>query len=286
MHQQMEAIIRILEAVSFESLVVLALVMHVLGIALARPPGARPLAITCGCALFVIWLTAAVLTGGLTDPSHLLSVLMRGMLLAVIATGSLTLVFGFCQSVYRRFDGSFIRPFRSWRERRRGKRARRDELKRRKAEDERLLEEQRLAAPQQRRAAELAHRQDAIAHVEQLHRDQVRFDVRLFYDRYRRELAELLPEEKFAAYFQSFLTDSTDADVFEQRAERLKDMIRERLELSSHNQPVTFESIDQVIAHYNEKRRVISLLPVDDETLEEFQIDLDESMKSDLKEFL
>lgn len=128
--------------------------------------------------------------------------------------------------------------------------------------------------------------QESKRQTEANRREQIRFDVRLFYDRYRRELADVFPEEKFDAYFQSFLTDSTAPELFEQRAERLKDMIRDRLELSSRQQSAGFETIDAVIAHYDGKRQLISQLPVDDEVREDFLMQLDDSMERDLREFL
>ena len=117
-------------------------------------------------------------------------------------------------------------------------------------------------------------------------REQIGFDVRLFYDRYRRELADVFPEDKFAAYFHSFLTDATATDVFELRAERLKNMIRERLEISSRRRTLVFDSIEDVIAHYDDKRSLIISLPVEEEVQKEFLMQLDDSMERDLREFL
>ncbi len=260
--------------------------MHALGIVIRGPTATPPIASLSGIGVFVLCLGIAVADGCLDDPGLLMAVAIRGSLLGVVVTGVMTLTTSCVQCVHRQLLDGLFRPIGRWRDRQRGKRARRCELKQRKIEEARLLEEQRLAAPQQRQAAELARRKNAIAHTEQLHRDQVRFDVRLFYDRYRRELADLLPEDKFDAYFQSFLTDATDANVFQQRAERLKDMIRERLELSSRKQQAGFETIDEVITYYDEKRRMISQLPVDDEVREDFLMQLDESMERDLREFL
>lgn len=268
------------------SLFILAFALHSVSVMAVGISRSRVLAVRCGIGVFTLWLAIAVSTGGLNDPDHLLAISMRGMLIAVTATGCLTLLFSLLESIRGWILNLLIRPVQRWSDRRAARQRQRQEAKRLRAEEQRRLEDQRRAAPQQRQAAELARRQDAIAHAEQLHRDQVRFDVRLFYDRYRRELADLLPEDKVDAYFQSFLTDSTDADVFAQRAERLKDMIRERLELSSRKQQAGFETIDEVIAHYDEKRRVISQLPVDAEVREDFLMQLDESMERDLREFL
>ena len=271
---------------AIESLVMLALILHVVSAGFTRGSRIRSVAMRLGYGMCFLWLVLVVSTGGLSDPSHFASVTIRSLLLAVSVTGVLTLVFSAVRGLYEFLDGVLLKPIRRIRS---SSQARR----RLQAEEQRQLELQQqqqldheLAVPQDVEAAERGLRQQQAEQAAQQQREQIRFDVRLFYDRYRRELVDVFPEEKFDAYFQSFLKDSTAPEVFEQRAERLKDMIRDRLELSSRHQSTEFTSIDEVIAHYDGKRQLILKLPVDDEVREDFLMQLDDSMERDLREFL
>lgn len=272
-----------LETPQFESLILVAVVLHLLSSCCDVPSGARRFAAACGCVVIIVALVAGLLTGGLHDPFHLVAVSVRGLLIAAIVTGILTLIFQLAAWIYTCLCSCMIAPIRQrWT----------DRQVHRKQQSERLrLQEQRLGKddqlnPEQTAVAASELEQQRVEQCAQHRREQIRFEVRLFFDRYRRELADVFPEEKFDSYFQSFLTDTTAPDVFEQRAERLKDMIRDRLELSSRQSSTEFTSIDEVIAHYDGKRQLISQLPVDDEVREDFLMQLDDSMERDLREFL
>jgi len=119
---------------------------------------------------------------------------------------------------------------------------------------------------------------------DQIARDDARLQCRLLYDRYRSELQQVFPQDVFDSYFTSFLADSTPLDVFEQRAEQLKDMIRDRLQLGVQEQR-RFESPEEVIQYFAEQQRRLTALVADDpDVLDTLICDLAEARDKALKE--
>lgn len=276
-----------LESIDSLSLLILAAILDWLGRqACMQSPQRRVWAVRSGVVAFLILMAVSISECGLEGPDVLLSFVFRSAITALAVTGILSLgfsIFIWCSEVLFRRPVRRIQTY-----------AAAIQKRSLQTQQQRLLEKQQRreqlewqrTRPEREREEHHQREQNARKETEARSRDQIRFDVRLFYDRYRRELAEVFPEEKFDAYFQSFLTDATAIDVFQQRAERLKDMIRERLEISNRRKTPAFESIEDVIAHYDEKRSLILKLPVAPEVIEDFYMQLDESMERDLREFL
>lgn len=146
-------------------------------------------------------------------------------------------------------------------------------------------EQERLQPERERQAAELEAERTRLLEEQQT-RDQLRFDVKLFYDRYRTELQSVFPQDTFDAYFSSFLTDSTPLDLFEQRAEQLRDMIRDRLQLGGQEQH-RFETVEDLLQYFTEQKRRLTELAADDpDALETLVSVLAEAQDRALEEFL
>jgi len=159
----------------------------------------------------------------------------------------------------------------------------RQRRKERRAQQQSEAEWQRRQ-PERELAARQQQEEERNHQIESRRREQLRFDVRLFYDRYRSELQAVFPQDTFDSYFASFLTDSTPLDVFEQRAEQLKDMIRDRLQLGVQEQR-RFENPEEVIQYFAEQQRRLTALVTDDpDVLDTLICDLAEARDKALKE--
>lgn len=136
--------------------------------------------------------------------------------------------------------------------------------------------EEQARLTQQREAAALAQRQ----------REDTRYDVELLYDRYRAELADKLPPQRLAEYFDQYLTDSLTAEAYSNRADQLKQMIRDRADVKQGVQLPEFESIEQIIEHYRTKKQRLKFLDLDEDTLETLEVTLDEIQDREVRKFL
>lgn len=116
-------------------------------------------------------------------------------------------------------------------------------------------------------------------------RAAMRYELELIYDRFRSELKDNFPPERFELYFSQYLTDEQDPKVFAQRAEQLKKMIHERVDVKSRNRRPTFQSLDEIIAHFHEQKQQIQSLGLDDD-VESLEITLDELQDREIRRFL
>lgn len=136
----------------------------------------------------------------------------------------------------------------------------------------------------ERQAEQLEHQEKMNAAKRQ--RANIRYDLELLYDRYRAELADKISSDRFEAYFKTHLTENLSPEVYEQRAEKLKSMIRDRLNIRSKPSKPEFESLDEVIEHYRDRKQRLAYLGLDEDELETLRLTLDDMQDRDLREFL
>lgn len=117
-------------------------------------------------------------------------------------------------------------------------------------------------------------------------RAEMRYDVELLYDRYRSELTEKFPPERFADYFETHLTKDIALEVYEHRSEKLKAMIRECLDLDSRRVRHQFDSLEGIVGHFAERKQRLQLLDLDSDEVETLQCAIDDMMDREIRKFL
>ena len=133
---------------------------------------------------------------------------------------------------------------------------------------------------------ELVRKQEQLRTNETQRRAEIRYDVELLYDRYRSELAEKFPPERFADYFETHLTKDLALEVYEHRSEKLKTMIRECLDLDSRRVRHQFDSLEGIVGHFAERKQRLQLLDLDSDEVETLQSAIDDMMDREIRKFL
>jgi hypothetical protein len=158
-------------------------------------------------------------------------------------------------------------------------RHRREEQQRAEANSpERLRERQ--AAEERRRTEEEQLRRD------RKRRENVRFEIRLLYDRYCAELQDKLPEEKLQTLLAEFLSDQHPPDEVETRGEALQIMLKDRLGLQDTASQTRFQSLNEIAIFYGRQRDALNDLGYDPETLDSLHKSLNKQEDAAIRQFL
>ena len=237
-----------------------------------------------GLLVLIAWMVRRIALDGFQSVSVLTVSFIRGLAMAATVTCACWLVFPVLDY--------FVDVL--WRGPTRGIRRWFSDLRRthsaRKVEMQRQLEKQRIRAAaaehgpeEERLQRDLAQRQREQS-KQQRQREQVRFETQLLYDQNRTALEQSFPEEKFNAYFTNFLTDELDPETFKSRSEQLTRMITERLQRDSPAQQ--FDSLDDVIAHFDQKAALLTAAGLDEDTTETLRIAFENAKDQAIEEFL
>lgn len=212
----------------------------------------------------VLYAALAFFTWPPASAADVLDVVIRSLLAGGVAFGAGTVVLGALSGLV----GDPVAAIRSWFHRWKARSARQaaeGKAKREAAERERReqAELERTRPEREARRREAAER-EALRQQEAPVREQLQFEVRLFYDRYRAELQSTFPPDVFESYLSKFLTEGTPLEQLEQRADQLKEMIRDRLEIRPAREKPDFQDIDDVIAHFAQRKQRIRELELSD----------------------
>ena len=141
--------------------------------------------------------------------------------------------------------------------------------------------------PEREMSEQRQREEDHCRRMQAQQREQIRFDMRLFYDRYRAELQSVFSTEVFESYLSTFLTEGTPVELFEQRAEQLKEMIRDRLQLNSRRETPRFATLDELLKYFADRKASVRQLQADDPDVVDTLIStLDEVQDKAIREFM
>lgn len=231
-----------------------------------------------GVGVFLLWLFWSITEWGIDTPGDFLPTVLQGAVVGAFVTGLLRIVLPVASWLYETCLVSPRRRLRTVMER----------WNHRRAEQRRSTDRPPRKSPQQEQAErETREQEERRRRVEQARRQALEYELRLFYDQFRLELREKFPQEQFESYFKTFLTDSTPVEIYEQRAEQLRQMLRDRLDLSGAEHRPEFQSIEQILEHFRQQmERVRRIEGLDPDTLDTLLCTLEDAQDNALQEFL
>ncbi|MCA9076494.1 MAG: hypothetical protein KDA93_15825 [Planctomycetaceae bacterium] len=254
-------------------------------------PRLERLSFLLGWVALLLFLGAGLLIRPQPDGSDLLIVLISGLVFAGFLVTVCWLVLPLLAII---IEVTLIEPWRSfrrllhqakfaWQRHRSDRRLRRQQ--------ERLQRQEERTRPQRERQARLERQvQETQAQRQQRDqtvRDQLRYRLQLTYDQHRTELADKLPSDQFATYFENFLTNRLSPDEYARRANQLEQMLVDQLGSPARRRRPKFESIDQVIAHFEaEKERIRQIPTLDEDSRETLLIVIDDAQDLAIQELL
>ena len=230
---------------------------------------------------FLGWYARDFLVNGLWGAEQFFLTGLRALLvlLYTTATAWLLLAITSCGRGLLASQFTWIDPIRGWRKARRQARTApplpvSEPILTPAEERERQRQEARAEADRLRRQREQAER------------DKIRYEVVLLYDRYRAELTDKLPQDRFDAYFATYLTPDLEPSVYTERAEKLKDMIRDRLNVQHRSPAPQFDSVEDIIRYFTAKKASLLTLGLDQDTLETLEVTYDEMQDREVRKLL
>ncbi len=254
-------------------------------------PRLERLSYLLGWVAWLLFVSASLLMCPQPDGSDLLLVLISGLVFAGYLVTISWLILPLMALIT---EATLIGPWRSlsqlakqtllaWQ----GRRAERQ----RRSQEERLERQEERNRPHRDRQARLERQiQETQAQRQQRDqtvRDQLRYRLQLTYDQHRTELAGKLPPDQFATYFEIFLTNQLSPDEYARRASQLEQMLTDKLGSASRRRRPKFESIDQVIAHFEaEKERIRQIPTLDEDSRETLIIVIDDAQDLAIQELL
>lgn len=254
----------------------------------------RPIAerwgLRLGVIAFVFWYARDFITNGLWGADQFVTTGFRALLLLLYSVSVAWILLAVVSCVVQEVFGAMhrrvvtllttaiksIAAVVSNRRQARKERARQAEWLREQPERERAQQEQ-----------EAKSREEKLQlHTEKQRKSDIRYEVELVYDRYRNELTDKLPPERFNEYFSDHLTSDLAVDVYAQRAEQLKSMILDRVNGKHRQQLPEFDSIESIVEHFRARKQRLQLLDLDPDTLETMEITLDDAQDRELRKLL
>ncbi len=244
----------------------------------------KPQLHTCGRNLgglaCVGYATFAVIAG-----DNVLSACLRGLLAGGIIAGFSWFLLPAAAPAGRRLWGTLlVCPYRLV-HRLAGNVAQR---KRRRADETRRLHEQHeweRAAPEREHARCQAQERALLERRQQLARENCRFACQLLYDRLMPEQKECFPQERFAAYFEEYLSDAYEPGEVQRRAQKLQQMIIENFS-STRESTCSFSSIKDIADHFQKRRQEIEALGYDGKMTDVFLALLATEEQNAIRRFL
>ena len=245
-----------------------------------------------GLVAFVAWVARDLGLNGLWGAEQFAGTTFRGLGAAMLATAAAWIMLSLLDS----FRAAVLVPafrgpasaFRAVLQRlhtARDRRQREQEARQRQIQDERARPE--LERQRRCRLAEEQRQQEADRkRAEQFRRDHARFGARVVYDRYGMELNDLFPRDVFEKYLVSDLSDDHSAEDVERRADGLKQMIFDRLNLQNGKTQDDANSIKDVVLAHEEKRIELESLGLEEDLLQVLLYEIDKAEITAIREFL
>ncbi|MEZ5941118.1 MAG: hypothetical protein R3C18_06990 [Planctomycetaceae bacterium] len=250
-------LIDLLEYDDLFSLFLLLIVIYWAGQIVVRgSESARRWGLWTGVLTLISWLVRHVWLYGVNDAAQLAGAACRGVIAGGIVGSVVAVVMTGCGFMLGGLQGWWSSWHNWWRRwvdesaRRRAEAATERQRRLSEREYERNRPE-REREEKKRRASE--KRQRNREEADQARREAKELELRLLFDRHRRELGTQLPSEDFESYFQSFLTNAVPPDEYEQRADQVAQMIRDLARVTGRPQRPQFNTIDDVLDFYSQQ---------------------------------
>ncbi len=218
-------------------------------------------AMAIGVMTFLAVIAAEIRESGLPGSDYLPLVVLQGIVGGIF---TLSVALALLASAVTGWQWALAGPLRAclgrWYDLRRGIRRRldqaREERHRRQYKDEQAVIVQ--------RQNELAAQEDEQRRIKEEHeleaeqkRQRARFLVQMAFDRDRDRLLNVFPETLLQGYFEQYMNSSIAPDLVEQRGTELQTMFDEWLQRSGSASPEQFQSISEIVASFDERRREI-----------------------------
>jgi hypothetical protein len=213
-----------------------------------------------GAGAFVVYACSAAYTDQPSRAENYLPILLKGALAAGLVSGAALVLLPIATFVYDHTLGASLRAVRAASARTRRRSA--DRRTRRQQEEQRKRDQQSYenAAPERERARLQAQAYAYAAADAQRRRDQARASCTLLYDRYAVDIAKRYTKEMFTEFVSQHMTDQLPAELVEQRAEDLKNLLRQHYE--TVHPPSKFRSIEEAYRWQAEQIELIEHLPI------------------------
>ncbi len=217
---------------------------------------------------FIAFLAAGLVLRTPTNGGRLFVLLLSGLSVAALTFGMVGLLSpGFVTG----FDLLVRRPIgRMKRQRweRAQRRAEKLDAERKARERERSEREWEAARPERERARQAAEAERQQQLKEERQRDQKRFELQVLIDQHWQQLRQHLTGEQISLWFDQFLREDVPLGMFEQRVELIRQSITELIsDPDNADAEADFSSIEEVLAHFAEKKQSIRDLETDDPDL-------------------
>lgn len=269
--------IDLIENGDFCSLVGLTIVLCGVGKAVAQHPWAEGWGLRLAVGSFILYCTYGVVVYGRPSAEDLVLIALRGLIAGGLVLGVAWNLLG----VY-----SWIRPALEKARRAAAARSRQRQLqhddKRRQQKDEerrrREAEEWERTAPERNRCE---REEQARLFEEQRTREKAkrrRQDVMVACESlfllYAPEIHERFTREQFDDFTKKYMAETEPSELIEVRGQQLQTLIREHH--NKVNPPEKFHSLQELATWYQEQKRQIEALPIDDSFKQDYLVQLNE----------
>jgi hypothetical protein len=196
-----------------------------------------------------------------SGPSQLLSVTFRGLIAAGLTLGTSWVVLPAVGWFYDRTVGVPLSRIRSLS--RAAQQAAEGRRKRRELDEQqkRSQREYERGAPERERARLAAQAQAEAEGLDQKRRQDARAACQLLYHCYAPEIGSRFPRSAFDEFAAEHLNDSLSADMVQERARQLCDLMKAHFNTVCGEQ--SFKTIEQLAGWYRDQRQRIEGLPLD-----------------------
>jgi len=259
----------------------------------AYDPRLENLGIKVASAVGVIYALASVSSQGINTAADLARIAMRSLAAGALVLGPAWVVLSVGAFIYRHYQRMASAVESRLAARKRVSERRRQDAEEQERQRQRDLEwectrperEQaareaaeiaRIAAEQQRQQAQIAaeqRQQEAQRQAdEQRQRENVRYQCRLLYDRYAKELKTSMSQKRFDEYFVTYLPDRYSAEEVERRGAELQAMLRDTVKPEPPSRPR--RGLHEIQEEFTRRRSEVTASSLDEDTKAALVVDL------------
>ncbi|HQZ64528.1 MAG TPA: hypothetical protein PLY87_05610 [Planctomycetaceae bacterium] len=245
-------------------------------------PRVRPWSLKLGVIAFIAWWIRDLRLNGIWGAEQFAGTTLRAIVVMLYAVAVSLLLSTVVLSLYESLLGD------QWRQRKKtfndwwlGKRKPATTLRQPQPATSRITEK---PTPPQPTVEEIAERKRLESEARA--RESARYDLQLFYDKHRQNLSSHISEEKFLAYFNSYITPTLPLAEYQNRIRQLKTMLETHVDPRMKRQRPEFESVEEVVAYYSLQKQKLQYVELDADVLETLECDLLEAQDNAIRSSL
>jgi len=228
----------------------------------------RQLGLSVGAATFIFFVAYHLLIAPPFASADILLLVVRGLALAVLATGLGWCVASPVAAIYDATLAPLTRCLREWRKQRLCRMEAAAEAQRKCIEDQRRKEEYERAAPERARHAAEAAARAAKSAEDHKRREAARAACEIHFSIYGPDIAERFTRDDMDRFFSVYMNESQYPDDVEHRGKELQRVIDEHWR-SAKPQPKQL-SLAALSEWYLEQKQRVEALPLSDEEKQTF----------------